>query len=41
MTRKNIKSLIEEGDYKTIVRNLLDEKGLNYSNLPKGLFIIL
>ena len=37
--KKNIKSLIEEGDYKTIVRNLLDEKGLNYSNLPKGLLL--
>ena len=37
--KKNIKGLIEEGDYKTIVRNLLDEKGLNYSNLPKGLLL--
>ena len=37
--KKNIKGLIEVGDYKTIVRNLLDEKGLNYSNLPKGLLL--
>ena len=36
---KNIKTLLAEGDYKTIVANLLGEKGLNYGNLPKGLLL--
>lgn len=34
---KGISALIAEGDYKSVVRNLLDEKGLNYGALPKGL----
>jgi hypothetical protein len=36
-TGKNITSLLAEGQFKTIVDNLLNEKGLNYGNLPKGL----
>lgn len=34
---KSIPKLIASGDYKTIVRNLILEQGLNYGNLPKGL----
>jgi hypothetical protein len=34
---KDIETLTEEGEYKTVVRNLLEEEGLNYGNLPKGL----
>ena len=34
---KNIKTLLAEGKYKTIVANLLEPKGLNYGQLPKGL----
>jgi len=34
---KSIKQLIEDGNYKAIVANMLDEKGLNYGQLPKGL----
>ena len=34
---KNIAALIEAGEYKTIVRNLLESCGLNYGQLPKGL----
>lgn len=34
---KGIKELLAEGKYKTIVNNLLDVRGLNYGNLPKGL----
>lgn len=34
---KVIKMLLAEGKYKTVVDNLLNEKGLNYGNLPKGL----
>ena len=33
----NINQLIEAGDYKIIVENLLLTKGLNYGQLPKGL----
>ena len=33
----DIKSLIEKGNYKAIVANLLKPEGLNYGNLPKGL----
>jgi hypothetical protein len=29
--------LIEEGNFKSVVDNLLNDKGLNYGNLPKGL----
>ncbi len=35
--RKNIKTLIEEEKYKLIIENLLQDKGLNYGFLPKGL----
>ena len=34
---KDIKTLISSGEYKKIVDNLLNEKGLNYGNLPKGM----
>lgn len=34
---KCIKTLLEEGNYKAIVANLLEAKGLNYGQLPKGL----
>ena len=36
---KDIPSLLQEGAYKTIVENLLKEKGLNYGSLPKGLLL--
>ncbi len=32
-----IESLLAQGNYKTIVSNLLQPEGLNYGNLPKGL----
>ncbi|NDW09129.1 DUF4301 family protein [Dysgonomonas sp. 520] len=34
---KNITQLIEDGNYKAVVNNLLFIRGLNYGNLPKGL----
>ncbi len=34
---KNIITLLTEGNYKAIVKNLLKVDGLNYGNLPKGL----
>ncbi|MBQ7421661.1 MAG: DUF4301 family protein [Prevotella sp.] len=34
-----IMQLIMEGNYKAVVSNLLDEKGLNYGQLPKGLLL--
>lgn len=34
---KNISELMAEGQYKKIVSNLLEAKGLNYGQLPKGL----
>jgi hypothetical protein len=34
---KDIDQLMADGQYKTIVRNLLLPEGLNYGNLPKGL----
>lgn len=34
---KSIPKLLAQGEYKTIVENLLLEKGLNYGALPKGL----
>ncbi len=34
---KNIQSLLADGQYKAIVENLLQAKGLNYGQLPKGL----
>lgn len=36
---KGIKELIETGNYKAVVANLLEAKGLNYGNLPKGLLL--
>lgn len=36
---KDIKQLLEEGNYKAIVANLLQAKGLNYGQLPKGLLL--
>lgn len=36
---KSVCQLIEEGNYKAIVANLLEEKGLNYGQLPKGLLL--
>lgn len=36
---KNITALLAEGDYKAVVRNMLDAKGLNYGQLPKGLLL--
>ena len=34
---QSIKDLIATGNYKTVVSNLLEAKGLNYGALPKGL----
>ena len=34
---KDIASLTAEGEYKVIVENLLEDKGLGYASLPKGL----
>lgn len=34
---KTIDELIENNQFKTIIKNLLTEEGLNYGNLPKGL----
>lgn len=36
-TGKNIKTLMEENEYKAVIRNLLTPEGLNYGHLPKGL----
>lgn len=36
---KGICQLIKEGCYKAIVSNMLEEKGLNYGQLPKGLLL--
>jgi hypothetical protein len=36
---KGIKALIAEGNYKAVVANMLEEKGLNYGQLPKGLLL--
>jgi len=33
----NLVQLVETGDYNTIIDYVLTDKGLNYSNLPKGL----
>lgn len=35
--KEEIPTLIQQGKYKNIVANLLNEAGLNYGNLPKGL----
>jgi len=36
---KGIKALIAEGNYKAVAANMLQEKGLNYGQLPKGLLL--
>lgn len=36
---KNIMQLIAEGNYKAVVANMLEAKGLNYGQLPKGLLL--
>ncbi len=36
---KCAKDLIAEGNYKAVVSNLLETKGLNYGQLPKGLLL--
>ncbi len=36
---KDISELVREKEYKRVVSNLLDEKGLNYGFLPKGLIL--
>lgn len=36
---KDILSLLATGNYKAIVANLLESKGLNYGQLPKGLLL--
>lgn len=35
--QKDIDTLMKEGQYKAIVANMLEKKGLNYGSLPKGL----
>lgn len=34
---EGVDALIGEGDYKSVIANLLNEEGLNYGQLPKGL----
>ncbi|MBQ9525097.1 MAG: DUF4301 family protein [Bacteroidaceae bacterium] len=34
---EGVDALIEEGKYKSVVANMLNEEGLNYGQLPKGL----
>lgn len=36
---KSVKELLAEGNYKAVVANMLEVKGLNYGSLPKGLLI--
>lgn len=36
---KGIEKLIADGDYKAVVANMLEPKGLNYGQLPKGLLL--
>lgn len=36
---KRIKELIADNNYKAVVANMLDVKGLNYGQLPKGLLL--
>lgn len=36
---QDIPTLIEAGKYKAILENLLEDKGLNYGQLPKGLLL--
>ena len=37
--KKGIKELISENNYKAVVSNMLESKGLNYGQLPKGMLI--
>ena len=37
--KKGIKELISENNYKGVVSNMLESKGLNYGQLPKGMLI--
>lgn len=36
---KGVEDLLAEGQYKAVVSNMLDAKGLNYGQLPKGLLL--
>ena len=36
---KNIDTLISEGSYKAVVANMLEGKGMNYGQLPKGMLL--
>lgn len=36
---KDIPTLVNNGEYKAVVANLLETKGLNYGQLPKGLLL--
>ena len=36
---KGVRALLKEEKYKDVVANLLEEKGLNYGQLPKGLLL--
>ncbi len=36
---KSVDEQIQSGNYKDVIRVLLDEKGLNYGSLPKGLLL--
>ena len=36
---KGIKALMQEGHYKAVAANMLEAKGLNYGQLPKGLLL--
>lgn len=38
-TGKCVTCLVDNGEYKEIVANLLEDKGLNYGRLPKGLLL--
>ena len=38
---KDIPALIALGQYKAVVSNLLESKGLNYGQLPKGLLLFI
>lgn len=36
---KDIRTLVAEGNYKAVAANMLEPKGLNYGQLPKGLLL--
>ena len=36
---KNVPVMVELGEYKNVIHGLLNPKGLNYGNLPKGLIL--